>query len=501
VIIMESSMKIRRQILIEGKSIRSVSRDTGISRNTIKKYLEDARSPSYTRLQSSIIHKLQDHKHQLQKWYEQDLQRPKKERRTAVKLYEQLQSLHNYTGSYSPVCRYIQELKAEPSLSKAFIPLFFDPGDAMQFDFSHETVVLDGIEQTVKIAHFRLCNSRKSFVIGYHRETVEMILDAFVQALEFYKGIPKRVIIDNPKTMVTKICKGKERIYHPRFLAMANHYLIEPVACTPASGWEKGQVEKQVNTIRCNFFTPKLHFDSLQALNAYLHASCIKLADKLHPDFKDINIADCFKQEQPYLQAPIRPFNAYIDKITSVNSTCQIRCDTNCYSVPSEYAGKLVTLLIYANNIKILHDNKVIAEHNRSFSRHRSIYDPFHYVPLLQRKPGALRNGAPFKDWQLPDVLELLKQHYLAQDKGDKEFIKLLMLIVTHDLETVVCACELAVEDKIYNLSVITNILYRLIDDDRYKPIKTEQYPVLVCPPVANCHRYDSLIGGTACNS
>ena len=186
----------------------------------------------------------------------------------------------------------------------------------MQFDFSHETVVLAGVEQKVKVAQFRLCRSRNSFVIAYYRETLEMILDAFTHALEFFSGIPKRVIIDNPKTMVSKIFKGKERIYHPRFLAMLNHYLIEPVACTPAAGWEKGQVEKQVSTIRSNLFVPKLHFDSLEALNAYLHASCIKLAQKAHPEFKDISIAECFKQEQAYLQAPMQPFNAYIDKTT-----------------------------------------------------------------------------------------------------------------------------------------------------------------------------------------
>jgi len=447
-----------------------------------------------------MLHKLQEHKQQLQDWYEQDLQRPKKERRTSVKLYEQLQALHSYTGSYNPVCRYIQKLKASAS-SKAFIPLSFDPGDAMQFDFSHEIVVLDGIEQTVKIAHFRLCYSRKSFVIAYHRETVEVILDAFVQALEYYQGIPKRVIIDNPKTMVTKIGKGKERTYHLSFLAMLNHYLIEPVACTPAAGWEKGQVEKQVNTIRCNFFTPKLHFDSLTALNAYLYASCIKLAGKPHPEFKEISINQCFKQEQAYLQVPMQPFNAYIDKTTSVNSTCQIQHDTNRYSVPSKYVGKLVTLLVYAQCIKIVHDDTIIAEHERSFDRHKSIFDPFHYVPLLQRKPGALRNGAPFNDWQLPDVLELLRQHYVAQDKSDKEFIKLLMLVVTHDLESVVCACELAVEDKTYQLAAITNILYRLIDDDRYEPITVLQYPILKHPPIADCHRYDSLIGGTLCSN
>ncbi|MCV6598384.1 MAG: IS21 family transposase, partial [Mangrovicoccus sp.] len=226
---------------------RSVARQTGLSRNTIKKYLKDDSPPSYHRQAPPVRHKLcNGFDTRLKGLFEQDQKRPRRERRTAQKLYEQLVA-EGYTGSYSTVQRYIRDLKrAGASSGEAFIPLHFAAGDALQFDWSEEWVVLGGVEQKIKLAHFRMCHSRKPFVIAYHGEAQEMVLDAFVQALSFFGGVPRRVIIDNPKTMVTYVSRSKDRIFHPRFLALMNHYVMEPVACTPASGWEKGQVENQV---------------------------------------------------------------------------------------------------------------------------------------------------------------------------------------------------------------------------------------------------------------
>ena len=274
---MESAAKIRRLILRDGRSIRSVSRSTGLSRNTIKKYLNDATPPRYQRSQAPVRHKLQGFEERLRSLFEQDQKRARRERRTAVKLYEQLVE-EGYTGSYSPVCRFVKTLKADGSeLLHAYIPLHFKAGDALQFDWSEEHVVLGGVEQKIKVAHFRLCHSRKSFIVAYPGEPQEMVLDAFVRALAFYGGVPRRVIIDNPKTMVTYVSRSKDRVYHPRFLALMNHYVMEPVACTPASGWEKGQIENQVQHIRQWLFTPKLDFSDLDALNAWLSLRCNEL--------------------------------------------------------------------------------------------------------------------------------------------------------------------------------------------------------------------------------
>jgi transposase len=184
---------------------------------------------------------------------------PRKQRRTAQRLYECLQ-VEGYRGSYTAVQRYVKGWKKKrstsPTIKQAFIPLAFPPGETCPFDWSHETVELGGVVQTIKVAHFRLTYSRQMFVMAYPRETQEMVLDAHSQAFTYFGGVPKRMVYDNLKTVVDAIFVGKERRFNRRFMALANHYLFEPVACTPASGWEKGQVENQVGNIREWLFTP-----------------------------------------------------------------------------------------------------------------------------------------------------------------------------------------------------------------------------------------------------
>lgn len=491
---METAMKVRRRILVNNESIRSVSRETGISRNTIRKYLDDESPPKYKRKKPAITHVLKGYEDQLTQWYEQDLKRPKRERRTAKRLYEQL-IIEGYQGSYSPVGRWIKKLKESmPSTMDAFIPLTFKPGDAMQFDWSLEIVVINGVEQKIKVAHFRLSHSRKPFIVAYPRETQEMLLDAFVQALTFYQGVPQRVLIDNPKTMVVKIGKGKERDFHPRFMALMNHYLIKPVACTPASGWEKGQVENQVNVLRNQLFKPQLRFDDMTALNQHLYACCEQLGQKAHPQQKDQTIDVIFEQERLTLRPLGRDFDGYVEKTVRVSSTCLVQYDTNCYSVPCEYAKKQVSLHVYANHLIMVTDQKVIARHQRSFKKHAYWFEPWHYVPLLQQKPGALRNGAPFEHWDLPKPILHIKKKYLQYSQGDRDFVKLLLLIQAHDIEVVSMACEFAIEEGTTQLAAIINLIHRLTEEDMPTHLENPSYPQLIEAPQANCQRYDQLL-------
>lgn len=490
---METAMKIRHRVLVGGESIRSVSQSTGISRNTLRKYLRDESPPSYQRTAPASQHKLKDHEAILQQWYEFDLKRPKRERRNAQKLYEQLLQ-EGYSGSYSPVCRFIKKLKStQASPQQAFIPLQFTAGDAMQFDWSQEVVVLGGIEQKIKVAHFRLSHSRKPFVVAYPRETQEMLLDAFARALVFYQGVPQRVLIDNPKTMVVRIGQGKERDFHPRFLALMNHYLLKPVACTPASGWEKGQVENQVNVLRNQFFKPQLRFDDLAALNAHLLARCESLGSKMHPHYKDKTIAEVFEQERLTLRPLGRAFDGYVEKTISVSSTCLVQYDSNHYSVPSSHARKRISLRAYADHIVLIAQQQVIATHQRSFNKHDYRFEPWHYVPLLKQKPGALRDGAPFMEWDLPQALITIKQRYLQRLGGDRDFVELLLLVQTYDMDTVTMACELALEEKTIHLPAIINLINRLVEPVLESLPSTLAYPQLQVLPEANCQRYEQL--------
>ena len=480
-------------VLRDGRSIRSVSRETGISRNTIKKYLKDSSPPSYHRHSGPVRHKLCDYEGRLRDLFNQDSKRPRRERRTAVKLYGQLVS-EGYTGSYSPVQRFVRDLKrAGLGSGDAFIPLQFKAGDALQFDWSEEHVVLDGIARKVKVAHFRLCHSRKPFVVAYFGESQEMVLDAFVRALVYYDGVPCRAIIDNPKTMVTYVSRSKDRIFHPRFLALMNHYVMEPVACTPASGWEKGQVENQVQFLRGQLFTPKLAFDDLESLNAWLYLQCEALGSRPHPEQKDQTIDAMFAAEQAQLRPLGRPFDGYVEKTVRVRSTCLVQYDSNRYSVPARFAGQHVSLRAYADRIKVIAGQDMIAEHKRHFTRNISHFEPWHYVPLLERKPGALRDGAPFVDWQLPASMQQIKDHYMRGKGGDRDFVDLLLLAQSHGIEVVETACDLAVAQNILRLPAITNLINQLVEPIIAPLAQSSAYPRLTMRPQANCKRYETL--------
>jgi len=490
---METAAKIRRLVLRDGHSIRSVSRNTGLSRNTIKKYLKDSSPPHYRRSHVAVRHVLADYEERLRLYYEQDLKRSRRERRTAVKLYEQLVE-EGYTGSYSPVCRFVKSLKAVGSqLLHAFIPLHFKAGDAIQFDWSEEHVVLGGVEQKIKVAHFRLCHSRKAFIKAYRCESQEMVLDAFARALAFYGGVPRRVIIDNPKTMVTYVSRSKDRIFHPRFLALMNHYVMEPVACTPAAGWEKGQVEKQVQDIRRQLFTPKLCFDDLESLNSWLLLRCNALGARPHPERQDQTIDEMFELERSDLAPLGQPFDGYVEKAVRVRSTCLAQYDSNRYSVPARYAGCHVSLRAYADRIVVVAGHEVIAEHKRRFTKNISYFEPWHYVPLLLRKPGALRDGAPFVEWQLPAAMNKIKDLYMDSKGGDRDFVELLMQAQQHGMEAVAMACDLAGDQKTMRLPTIINLINRLVEPVIEPLPHTHCYPQLQVTPQADCKRYELL--------
>ena len=209
--------------------------------------------------------------------------KPFREQLTLIRVFEELRG-RGYDGGYDAVRRYARRWAKErgQSTAAAYVPLSFAPGEAYQFDWSHEVVLLSGVTVIVKAAHVRLCHSRMLFVRAYPRETQEMVFDAHDRAFALFKGACGRGIYDNMKTAVETIFVGKGRLYNRRFLQMCSHYLVDPVACTPASSWEKGQVENQVGLVRQRFFTPRLRFKNLDELNAWLLDKCIAYA-KVHP--------------------------------------------------------------------------------------------------------------------------------------------------------------------------------------------------------------------------
>lgn len=250
---METIAKIRRRHIREDESISSIARDLNLSRATVRKYLQDGQIQSGYKRTIQPKPKLGEFEPVLEAWLLKESYFPKRQRRTARRLFEGLVS-QGYAGAYDSVQRFVRQWKragsAATTTKQTFIPMRFPPGDTCQFDWSYEQVELAGVMQTVKVAHFRMTHSRKPFVMAYLRETQEMVLDAHNHAFAFFGGVPKRMVYDNLKTVVDSVLNGKDRQFNKRFMAMSAHYMFEPVACTPASGWEKGQVENQVGNIR-----------------------------------------------------------------------------------------------------------------------------------------------------------------------------------------------------------------------------------------------------------
>ena len=497
---METIRKIRCAHHRDGKSIRQIARDFHLSRNTVKKVLrrDDVTEFLYART-SQPMPKLGPYEEALSSRLQEDRSKPRREQRSAVRLFEELQR-EGFEGGYDSVRRYVQKWRRETASQPgvAYIPQSFDPGEAYQFDWSHELVELAGVVVKVKVAHFRLCHSRMPFCVAYHREALEMVLDAHIRAFDFFGGSCQRGIYDNLKTVVTKILLGKDRTFHRRFLQLASHYLVEPVACTPAAGWEKGQVENQVGFLRGRIFVPRLKCADMEELNRHLRDRCHALAaGHRHPELQDRTVGEVFAEEQARLLGVRVPFADFKETPVRISSTSLVSYDSNRYSVEAKAVGRTVMLRAYADRIVVVDAGVLIGEHRRLFGRNEISYDPWHYLSVLEQKPGALRNGAPFKDWELPEALSRMREALGTHADGDRQFVGILSAISHYGLEAVTTACDEALAVKAASKDVVWNILGRAHDGTDIAILEpSEHLPALSILPMADCCRYDALLKG-----
>jgi transposase len=494
-LILETIAKIRRAFFVQGKSIKLICRELSVSRKVVRKVIRsDATEFRYER-EAQPLPKIGPWTDQLDELLLANEGKAARERLTLIRLFEELRG-RGYGGGYDAVRRYAGRWSKErgQSTAAAYVPLTFAPGEAYQFDWSHEIVLLEGVTVTVKAAHVRLCHSRMLFVRVYPRETQEMVFDAHDRAFALFKGTCGRGIYDNMKTAVETIFVGKKRLYNRRFLQMCSHYLVEPVACTPASGWEKGQVENQVGLVRERFFTPRLRFKNLDELNAWLLDQCIAYAKAHHhPELTHQTIWEVFEAERPKLVRYTGRFDGFHSVPASVSKTCLVRFDNNKYSVAASAVGRPVEVYAYADRIVIRQEGRIVAEHPRSFSRGDTLYDPWHYVPVLARKPGALRNGAPFKDWVLPAAMERVRRKLASVDDGNRQMVDILTAVLADGLPAVEAACAEAIAQGVHSADVVLNILARQRDPGRPANILTPAGLTLRHAPIADCARYDNL--------
>jgi transposase len=494
-LVVETIARIRRAHFVHGKSIKAIAREFDLARNTVRHVLRSGEtSPVYERTVQP--------RPKLGKWVEElerrlstNEQKPRRERLDLIRIHEGLQA-DGFDGGYDAVRRYAgaRQRRAGKAGGDAYVPLTFAPGEAYQFDWSQEVVLLGGATTTIKVAHVRLCHSRMPFVRAYPRETQEMVFDAHDKAFAFFRGACRQGTYDNMRTAVDAVFVGRERAFNRRFLQMCSHYLVEPVACTPASGWEKGQVENQVGVIRERFFKPRLRFSTFVEMNAWLLDRCVAYArDHPHPERKDNSVWDMFETERPSLVPYAGRFDGFHARAAAVSKTCLVQFDKNKYSVMAQAVGRPVEIHAYADRIVIRQSGQIVADHGRCFGRDQTVYDPWHYVPVLARKPGAMRNGAPFKDWMLPGALGRVRQKLKSLKDGDRQMVAILTAALDDGLPAVEAACAEALNAGLCSSDVILNTLSRQRPALSPPLIPTPDALKLCHEPVADCARYDTL--------
>src|SRR3990167_1069965 len=405
--------RIRHLHARKNKSEREISRMTGLSRYTVAKWLHgDVDGPPKYR-RGEQPNKLTAFQDALRQALKADSRRPKHERRTAKALYTEIKAA-GYEGGYTRVTDFIRAWRQGEGLGsavKAFVPLAFELGEAFQFDWSEEGMVIGGIYYRVQVSHMKLCASRAFWLVAYPSQGHEMLFDAHTRSFAALGGVARRGIYDNMKTAVDQVKKGKGRVVNARFAAMCAHYLFDPDFCNRASGWEKGRVEKNVQDSRRRIWleAQNQRFGSFAELNAWLGERCHALWDELrHPEHKELSVAEMLEQERAHMMPMPAQFDGYVESSARVSSTCLINVQRNHYSVPCELACKMVSVRLYPQQVIAVFGDAVVACHERLTERGYVRYDWQHYIALIERKPGALRNGAPFAD--MPAPLKQLRQ-------------------------------------------------------------------------------------------
>ena len=495
---------IRRWRFRDKLPIREIGRRTGLARNTVRKYLRSGEVEPRFKVPARPS-KLDPYADKLSGWLRIEAGKSRKQRRTVKQMHADLVEL-GFDGSYGRVAAFARKWKAQLQYEQqtsgrgTFVPLVFAPGEAFQFDWSEDWAIIAGERVKLQAAHTKLSHSKAFIVRAYPLQTHEMLFDALTQAFRVLGGVPQRGIFDNMKTAVDRIGAGKIRQVNARFAAMASHYLFEPEFCNPASGWEKGQVEKNVQDARRRLWQQMPAFPDLATLNAWLEARCLEQWSQVQHGSLPGTIADVHAAELASLMEMGRPFDGFVEHTKRVSPTCLVHFERHRYSVPASFANRPVSLRIYPDRIVIAAEGQVLCEHRRLITRAhhlrgQTVYDWRHYLAVIQRKPGALRNGAPFTE--MPDAFRQLQSHLLRHPGGDREMVDILSLVLHHDEQAVLCAVELALEAGVPTKTHILNLLHRLIDDkpSSVEVIDAPQALSLNREPKANVARYDTLRG------
>jgi transposase len=426
---MENWAEIRRRILVDGQSKRSICREFQIHWDTLQKILNHPEPPGYRRATPRAKPKLDPFLSVIRQILEDDRKAPRKQRHTTIRIFQRLRDEYSYSGGLTAVKLVVAASRRRST--EVFVPLAHRPGEA-QVDFGEAEIHLDGQPTKVALFVMTLPFSDAIFVSAFPRECTEAFLEGHVRAFAFFGGVPRRISYDNLKIAVARITGGRGRTLTEAFTRLKSHHLFESHFCRVRRPNEKGHVETLVGFARRNFLVPvPVVRGGLEPLNADLEARCRSdLTRKLwgKPSIK----ADLLDEERPSLLAlPSEAFVAARVELRSVDSLSLVGFDSNMYSVPTEFAHHRATVTGTVDRVRITVGDRTVATHRRCWDRQQVLHDPLHYLALLERKPGALDFAAPLAGWELPVCFGVLRRRLEAElgGLGTRQFIKVLRLL------------------------------------------------------------------------
>jgi len=490
--------RVRRAVRVEGRSQRAVAREFGLSRETVRKMLQYAVPPGYQRQQPIKRPKLGPWVGVIDAILEDDKQRPAKQRHTAKRIFERLKEEHGFTGGYTIVKDYVRS--AELHSREMFIPLAHAPGEA-QADFGEALVVVAGVEQKAHYLTVDLPHSDDCFVAAFPAETTEAFLEGHVRAFAYFGGVPTRILYDNSKIAVAKILGGEERQRTRAFSELQSYYLFADKFGRPAKGNDKGKVEGLVGYARRNFMVPIPRVSSWEELNTRLEAESQKRRLRRLRGHTE-TIGERFERDHAaMLPLPAAPYEACEKIAGRVSSLSLVRYRSNDYSVPTQYGHRQVWVKGYVHEVVIACASEVIARHERSYEREAVVFDPLHYLALLEQKTRALDQAAPLAGWQLPECFAQLRRLLEARLRkhGSREYVQVLRLMETFPLAEVTRAIEDALKLGTISFDAVRHLLLCRIER-RPPRLDMENYPHLPMAQVRTTQAADymTLLAGAS---
>ena len=470
-------LRVRRAVMVEGMSVREASRVFGLHRDTVRKMLAYSVPPGYRREVPPRRPKLETFTGVIDRILDDDHRVPKKQRHTAKRIFERLRDEYGFDGGYTIVKDYVRERRRRTK--EMFVPLSHPPGHA-QCDFGEAVVVIAGVERKAHCFVLDLPHSDGCYVKAYPAESTEAFLDGHVSAFAFLGGVPQSMLYDNTKLAVAKILGDGRRQRTRAFTELQSHYLFDDRFGRPGKGNDKGKVEGLVGYARRNFLVPIPSFESFDALNAYLERRCLERMDAQLRGHAETIGQRMERDLEALLPLPDAPYDACDKQAGRVSSLSLVRYRTNDYSVPVAYGHRDVLVRGYVDEVVISCGSEVIARHPRSYERDDFVYDPIHYLSLLERKTAALDQAAPLQGWELPEefgVLRRLLESRMGR-RGKREYVQVLRLLETFSQQEVADAVKDAIRLGALSFDAVKHlVLCRL--EGRPPRLDLELYPYL----------------------